>query len=144
MRCGLVVVCTVNDRTETHSKDLGSTLREIEGAGASIHRIALTNLDLVQVQHLLVKALEAPDELVGSLAHWILVQTKGNPSEVIELMCWLREVELLWPDPDTGSWSWDVDEIEMTLDNREVGDLLRAKLDSGCRLFGTRCEPSVN
>jgi predicted ATPase len=64
----LIVLCAVDDGTETHPIHLNSRLSEIEDAGTSIHHIAVTNLDLAPARRLLASALKVPTEMVELLA----------------------------------------------------------------------------
>jgi predicted ATPase len=127
--CGLIVVFTVDDRTENHPSYLGSKLREIEGAGTSIKHIELRGLTQPQVSSLLEGSMGVPSDDGDDLARIVVEHTKGNPSDVVEFLCWLRDSDLLDFTPDTGQWNWDADEIEVTISARQVGDFLMATLD---------------
>jgi predicted ATPase len=127
--CGLIVVFTVDDRTENHPSYLGSKLREIETAGTYIKHIELRCLTQSQVSKLLEGAMDLLPEQGDDLARIIVQHTRGNPSDVVDFLCWLRDSDLLDFDSDTGEWNWDADEIDVTISARQVGDFLKVTLE---------------
>lgn len=71
-----------------------------------------------------------PSSPSWSLTQLVWHHTQGNPSDVIEFVCWLRDADLLYRDESAGgAWNWDTDEIALTLNTRPVRDFVLDKLE---------------
>jgi len=124
---GLVVIGTCDDDDEACVSDsfLSSKLRDLEDKGSAvITHIDVKNLDEHTVRYKLSETLGLDAVHSESLTEIVMQQSGGNPVLIVEFLRWLQDSELLYIDHSTGSWKWDAQDIEMTIDNRQVGDYL--------------------
>ena len=126
---GLVLVATCDEKVSPDSY-LSSRLRALEDQShACISHVEVHNLDVSAVQEMVSDVLNMDGRRATQLAEVIICQTEGNPAHVIEFLTWLQESELLHFDSVSQAWDWDVEEIEMTINTRKVGDYLIDKLE---------------
>jgi len=134
---GLVVVATCADPIPNNSR-LPATLQEIDGlkhnvassasssasspCSSAVTKIKVSNLEVAAVRGLIADILEFDVVDIDRLAELATLQTGGNPSKIISFLRWLHQTDLLCLVDET--WKWIADDVEMTINTREVDDYL--------------------
>ncbi|KAI2506879.1 hypothetical protein MHU86_7564 [Fragilaria crotonensis] len=84
-------------------------LQGLTNAGFDIVEISLHNLDEDATQSIVSDVLEVGNEAITHISDWVHQQTMGNPLYVEELLNELRAREIITPDSDAGSWTFQKD-----------------------------------
>lgn len=85
---------------------------EIRHAGGTVHQIALSSLELSDVNHLLQETLHCDAERTLPLAELIIQKTEGNPCFVNEFLKFLHQEKLVDFNTHYGVWQWDLGQIQ--------------------------------
>jgi predicted ATPase len=96
-----------------------SKLRNVEAMnvlGRDITQFSLTNLGESELCHLLSHFLGVDSKDAQPLSLFLHRRTCGNPLFVTELLLYLIDRDLISQDLGSASWSWDVQDIDMTVD----------------------------
>ncbi|MEY2394928.1 MAG: hypothetical protein QOF94_1273, partial [Acidobacteriaceae bacterium] len=107
----LLVVGAYRDNEVSSSHPLTRMLGAIRKAGARIQEIVLAPLRLDDVDRLVVDALHCERDAAHSLAQLVHHKTGGNPFFAIQFFKALADEGLLWFDPVTRAWQWDMNRI---------------------------------
>ena len=133
---GLVVVGTGVEDDMSSESYLHSKLNEIKSKGhVRICHIAVPNLHENDISSLLAQTLKADPQQIPSLAKLVYQQTAGTFYYIIRFLDWLLNLHLLTIDEDSGFWSWDEDDILITIGARKADDYLVG--------IGDRYEPKL-
>ena len=124
----LMLVGAYRDNEVSSSHPLLRTLEAIRKAGAQVQEIVLAPLRLDDISGLVADAMHCEVERVQPLAQLIQEKTGGNPFFAIQFFTGLAEEGLLWFDPVTRAWEWDVDRIRARNYTDNVVDLMAGKL----------------
>jgi predicted ATPase/signal transduction histidine kinase/tRNA A-37 threonylcarbamoyl transferase component Bud32 len=85
---------------------------ELRRAGARVTDIHLAPLDLPTVAQVIADAFGGGSQQVDLLAELVLTKAGGNPFFMIEFLRSLYVEELLTFRPETGTWSWSLEQIQ--------------------------------
>ncbi|GKY99646.1 hypothetical protein MPSEU_000918600 [Mayamaea pseudoterrestris] len=135
---GMFLVGTCDDSSVLGKSYLASKLREIEDTSeVSLVHVQLGNLHEEQVNQLLrmtftvnrasgVDETSDQDDSVKALAKLLMEQTDGNIFYVTAFLHWLVKSELLdrHGASATEPWTWDVDEIRLSLPSAQKMDVV--------------------
>ncbi|MBU2671046.1 diguanylate cyclase [Actinoplanes bogorensis] len=88
--------------------------------------LRLRNLPADDLCTLLAETLRMPATRAAELAEVIAPRTGGNPFETVELINGLRLSGVLTPSDD--GWSWDDQQVRTWVGDRDIGDLLIARI----------------
>lgn len=103
-------------------------LDEIEKAGASISRVALTPLSDRNINQLIADSINSPLDETKALAKLVEAKTCGNPFFIGQFLKMLDSRALLRFDQRTGKWRWSLSEIEAQHATDNVLELLSARI----------------
>jgi predicted ATPase len=116
----LVVVAVRPDEiVRVGSAGLTATLRPVEPLdvlGSDVTQFNLKYLDEQELCDSLRRYLEAEEQEVQLLSRFLYRWTSGNPLYMIELLMYLVDRDLVTQDSESGKWSWDIQEIDMSVD----------------------------
>jgi diguanylate cyclase (GGDEF)-like protein len=88
--------------------------------------LCLRNLPPDDLATLLAETLRMPAARAADLATAIAARTGGNPFDTVELINGLRTGGVLTPSDE--GWSWDTQAVQNWVGDRDIGDLLIARL----------------
>ncbi|MEG3641598.1 AAA family ATPase [Magnetococcus sp. PR-3] len=104
---------------------LSVTLGEVKKKRA-ITELNLQPLDQPSVDLLLADIFYTSSEQTHALAELIYEKAKGNPFFTIELLKDLYEKEVIYFEPSTGRWKWDLEAVKNSEQSDNVVDFLVA------------------
>ncbi|MBC7659381.1 MAG: diguanylate cyclase [Chitinophagaceae bacterium] len=115
-----------NELTEHHPLHLFSeSLRLAEMPLETIH---LGSLEHSEVTQLIADAMHTTVERVQNLTKLVMDKTAGNPFFTDEFLRNLYRSQLLYFDPDKGSWDWDLDKIRASRMTDNVIELMGSRI----------------
>jgi PAS domain S-box-containing protein len=124
----LLLVGAYRDNEVSLSHPLTRTLDAIRQAGMEMEEIVLAPLGLDNVGQLVADALHCKPDTSNPLAQLVLEKTGGNPFFVIQFFTALADEGLLWLDPVSRTWEWDMHRIRAKSYSDNVVDLMAGKL----------------
>ncbi|RYZ53264.1 MAG: hypothetical protein EOP07_18125, partial [Proteobacteria bacterium] len=86
-------------------------IEELKAAEIKLEQLKLQSLELSEITQLIVDAMHSTPEKVQSLAQLVMEKTAGNPFFTDEFLRNLYSQQLLYFNPDKGSWDWNLDRI---------------------------------
>jgi predicted ATPase/signal transduction histidine kinase len=123
----VVGACRDNEVTPFHP--LAQMLDEIRQAGARVFSVVLGPLPQDALAALIGDTLHCSAERAAPLAGLLLEKTGGNPFFAWQFLNALREEKLLFFDPLTGAWQWDLEQIQARQFTDNVADLMIRRLE---------------
>jgi PAS domain S-box-containing protein len=105
-------------------------LKDIQDASVSMNTITLRPMDEDHVNALISDALTLPPYECRGLSSLCFQKTEGNPFFLKQFLHTLHERKLLWCDPDSGRWAWDIESIQRMEAADNVIDLMTSKMGS--------------
>jgi hypothetical protein len=124
----LLLVGAYRDNEVSSSHPLARTLGAIRKAGTKMQEIVLVSLRLDDVGRLVADALHCARDAAHPLAQLVQEKTGGNPFFAIQFFNALADEGLLWLDPVTRTWQWDMHRIRAKSYSDNVVDLMAGKL----------------
>ena len=124
----LLLVGAYRDNEVSSSHLLTGTLEAIREAGMKMEEIVLAPLGLDDIGQLVADALHCKQDTSNPLAQLVLEKTGGNPFFAIRFFTALADEGLLWLDPVTRTWQWDMHRIRARSYSDNVVDLMAGKL----------------
>jgi PAS domain S-box-containing protein len=124
----LLLVGAYRDNEVSSSHLLTGTLDAIREAGMKMEEIVLAPLGLDDVGQLVADSLHCKRDTSNPLARLVLEKTGGNPFFAIQFFTALADEGLLWLDPVTRTWQWDMHRIRAKSYSDNVVDLMAGKL----------------
>jgi len=124
----LLVVGAYRDNEVSSSHPFMRTLGAIRKVGARMQEIVLVPLRLDDVGRLVADALHCERDAAHPLAQLVQQKTGGNPFFAIQFFTALADEGLLWFDPVTRTWQWDMNRIRAKGYTDNVVDLMAGKL----------------
>ncbi|MCZ6679505.1 MAG: AAA family ATPase [Candidatus Poribacteria bacterium] len=124
----LLVIVAFRDNEVNPLHPLILTLAEIEKTDTFFSRITLAGLTLPDVTQLLADTLHTSADNVAPLAELVCHKTDGNPFFVNQFLTTLYEAGGFTFVSKSGSWQWDIDQIEKQEITDNVVELMAAKL----------------
>ncbi|RNB87070.1 GAF domain-containing protein [Brevibacillus fluminis] len=106
-------------------------MEEIRTAGVNVELLELGPLSLVELNRMVAETLRIEEKSAVPLSSLLYAKTAGNPFFFRQLFESLHDEGLLFFQPETGSWSWDVRAIES---KQTTADLLDFMVDKIKRL----------
>lgn len=132
----LLIIGAYRDNEVSASHPLLLTVDEIRKLGATVNEIFLSNLSLPNITQLIADTLNYSQEKVKSLAELVLNKTHGNPFFINEFLKLLYTEELLTFDFHSGTWQWNLAQIEI----REITDNVVELMASKVRRLGEKTQ----
>ena len=124
----LLVVGAYRDNEVGPSHPLMRTLEAIREADAKMQEIVLAPLGLDDFGRLVADALHCERDAAHPLVQLMHEKTGGNPFFAIQFFTALADEGLLWFDPVTRTWQWDMNRIRVMNYTDNVVDLMTGKL----------------
>lgn len=104
------------------------TVAAVRQAETPIEEIALGPISLVDVTTLVADTLRCPPMRALKLAGLIYRKTGGNPFFAVQFLTNLAEEGLIWRDPKTHAWVWDLEGIDAKGFTDNLVDLMVGRL----------------
>jgi PAS domain S-box-containing protein len=104
------------------------TVAAIRQAGTPVEEIALGPISLADVTELVADTLRCPPTRSVRLARLIYRKTGGNPFFAVQFLTNLAEEALIWRDPKTCAWTWDLEGIDAKGFTDNLVDLMVGRL----------------
>ncbi|MEG4321086.1 MULTISPECIES: AAA family ATPase [unclassified Microcoleus] len=124
----LLLIGAYRDNEVSAAHSLKITLSEIQKAGATVNSILLSPLDLTCINQLIVDTLKCDAEKAKPLAELLLAKTQGNPFFLKEFLQSLYTENLLYFDFISGSWQWNLEQIQARGITDNVVELMTQKI----------------
>jgi len=124
----LLWVGAYRDNEVDAAHPLASTLNEIEKTAASVNHIALSPLNLPDLNRLIADTLASSQEEARPLAELVINKTLGNPFFTNEFLKSLYTEELLNFDHSESTWRWDLVQIRKREMTDNVVELMASKI----------------
>ncbi|WP_240702380.1 AAA family ATPase [Trinickia terrae] len=124
----LLLIGAYRDNEVGPDHPLVGTLSAIRRAGTAVHEIVLGPLSADDFSHLLCDALRSPRAEVEPLAALIHRKAGGNPFFAGQFLTNLVEEGLLKFEPTSGTWRWDLADIDAKGFTDNVVDLMVRRL----------------
>lgn len=125
---GLYLIGSYRNNEVTPLHPLLSTAERIRKNHGAIHELTVKPLTKKNVNELVADTLKLSREESESLSSVISEKTQGNPFFINQLLTFLYENRLLYIDPSTGKWTWNLEKILHLNVSENVVDLLILKL----------------
>jgi PAS domain S-box-containing protein len=104
----LMVVGAYRRDASEMANNTAQMARRLRESGSRVDNVELSPLALADVRQLIADALRSELDAVLPLARIIFEKTGGNPLFVRQLLIALVNERVLFLDPQTGRWSWDL------------------------------------
>jgi predicted ATPase len=124
----LMVIGAYRDNEVTAIHPLMATLNQVQQAGVSSHTIALSALQISQVNQLIADTVNCELAEALPLAELLMQKTDGNPFFLNELLKALYQERHLNFDPQQGRWLWDLNAIQAAQLTDNVVELMVGKI----------------
>jgi PAS domain S-box-containing protein len=124
----LMLVGAYRDNEVSSSHPLLRTLEAIRKAGGQVQEIVLAPLRLDDISGFVADAMHCKAERVRPLAELLYEKTGGNPLFATQFFIALADEGLLWFDPVTRAWQWDIDGIRAKSYTDNVVGFMAGKL----------------
>ena len=124
---GLFIIGAYREEEVDAAHPLSAVLSRWQRLDPAPVELCLRNLPPDDLSTLLAETLRMPAERAADLASVIAPRTGGNPFETVELINGLRLGGVLTPSDD--GWTWDTPAVRSWVGDRDIGDLLIARLD---------------
>jgi PAS domain S-box-containing protein len=108
----LLIIGAYRDNEVDASHPLARSLNEIQQLGGRIHPIALSSLELTDVNRLIQETLNCDAEKSLPLAKLTLQKTDGNPFFINEFLRYLYQEKWIHFNTQQGVWEWDLSQIQ--------------------------------
>lgn len=124
----LLFVGSYRDNELSEHHPLLLFIEELRAGDVKIEQLRLMPLELAEVTQLIVDAMHGSTERVQSLARLVMEKTAGNPFFTDEFLRSLYAQQLLFFNPERGSWDWDLDRIRAANMTDNVIELMGARI----------------
>ena len=124
----LFVIGAYRDNEVSDAHPLMIALNQMNRVGVAIHEIALQPLSLPDVNQLIADALGRSPRETEALAELTLDKTQGNPFFLSEFLKSLHADGLLAFDLESGSWQWDLANIQSADITDNVVELMTGRV----------------
>ncbi|WP_293128104.1 ATP-binding sensor histidine kinase [Microcoleus sp. bin38.metabat.b11b12b14.051] len=125
----LLLIGAYRDNEVNAIHPLVQAIDQIEKTGTPVHHIVLQPLDFANVYELIADTLTANDKL-RLLAELIFNKTGGNPFFITQLLQALYQDNLLHFEFSSGSWQWDLAEIQaIGITDKSVVELVASRIE---------------
>jgi PAS domain S-box-containing protein len=124
----LLLIGSYRDNEVDCDHPLWAMIEEIKSKNAPLHQIVLKPLTAKQLSLLVCDTLRSTPKQTGPLAKLIFQKTHGNPFFAIQFLQMLYIEELLRFDPNTGTWTWDLAQVQARNYTDNIVDLLLTRL----------------
>ncbi len=99
-----------------------------------VHRLALTNLKLEEVNSFLAETFQTDSAAVHQLANVLYAKTKGNPLFLTQFLRSAYEQALLWKESSKGNganarWMWEIEKIAQLPQTENVLSLIISRFN---------------
>ncbi|MBM2614837.1 diguanylate cyclase [Actinoplanes sp. LDG1-06] len=124
---GLLMIGAYREEEVDAAHPLSAVLSRWQRIDPPPQALRLRNLPADDLAELLAETLRMPADRAGTLAEVIAPRTGGNPFDTVELINSLRGGGVL-THTDEG-WAWDAAAVNRWVGDRDIGDLLLARLE---------------
>ena len=110
----LLIIGAYRDNEVSPTHPLIQTVEKIQATEAVVNNITIEPLSLVNVNQLVAETLNAnvDGDKLKQFSELVFSKTQGNPFFLTQLLKTLYAEDLLVYQIETGSWQWDLDEIQ--------------------------------
>jgi diguanylate cyclase (GGDEF)-like protein len=123
---GLFLIGAYREEEVDAAHPLSAVLSRWQRLDPAPVELCLRNLPPDDLATLLAETLRMPAGRAADLATAIAARTGGNPFDTVELINGLRAGGVLTPSDE--GWSWDTQAVHNWVGDRDIGDLLIARL----------------
>ncbi|WP_437638200.1 ATP-binding protein [Sorangium sp. So ce854] len=124
----LLVIGAYRDNEVSPSHPLVEVLRQIHATGARVSTLSLDPLPRENVLELVMDTFRCDDEQAARLTQLLVQRTGGNPFFVGQFLMELYRQRLVWVDPGSAVWCWDIEAIAAQNLTDNVVDLVLTRL----------------
>ncbi|MEG5000309.1 AAA family ATPase [Microcoleus sp. B4-D4] len=124
----ILLIGAYRDNEVSAAHPLKITLSEIQKTGATVNSILLSPLDLTCINQLIADTLKCDAQRAKPLAELLLTKTQGNPFFLKEFLQSLYTENLLDFDLLSGSWQWNLEQIQAQNITDNVVELMTQKI----------------
>ena len=125
----LLLIGAYRDNEVNPTHPLVQAIEQIEKTGTPVHHIILQPLDFGNVCELIADTLTA-NEKVRLLAELIFHKTGGNPFFITQLLQALYQDNLLHFEFSSGSWQWNLEELQaIGITDKSVVELVASRIE---------------
>jgi histidine kinase len=125
----LLLIGAYRDNEVNPTHPLVQAIEQIAKTGTPVNNIVLQPLDFANVSELIADTLTANDK-VRLLAELIFHKTGGNPFFITQLLQALYQENLLYFEFSSGSWQWDLAQIQaIGITDKSVVELVASRIE---------------
>lgn len=124
----LLVIGAYRDNEVSPSHPLMEVLRQINATGARVSTLSLDPLPHENVLELVMDTFRCDEDHAAPLSRLLVQRTGGNPFFVGQFLTELYRQKLIWVDPGSAVWCWDIDAISAQNLTDNVVDLVLTRL----------------
>ncbi|MGB5967877.1 MAG: AAA family ATPase [Spirulinaceae cyanobacterium] len=124
----LLVIGAYRDNEVSPTHPLIQTLEQIHKLGTRVETIVLVALDIAHINQLIAETLHCSTEASLPLVELLLNKTEGNPFFLTQLLQTLYKTNLLLFNTNTGSWQWEIEQINTAGITDNVVELMISKI----------------
>lgn len=125
---GLYLIGAYRNNEVTPLHPLITATERIKRSGGKIEEVEVGPLSEEDVLHLLSDTLHLPADKCKPLCSVVYEKTRGNPFFINQFLTYLYEEELLYVEPDSSAWNWNLEKIHELDVSDNVVELLIIKL----------------
>ncbi|WP_437940098.1 AAA family ATPase [Sorangium sp. So ce341] len=124
----LLVIGAYRDNEVDPQHPLVAAVDGIRAAGALVREICVKPLSQRDVEQLLGDLLGCERDRAAPLAAVVSKRTGGNPFFLTQFLLSIHRDKLVWREPGSGRWCWDLERIDRSVATDNVVDLVALKL----------------
>ncbi|MDJ0593451.1 MAG: AAA family ATPase [Pleurocapsa sp. MO_226.B13] len=125
----LLTIGAYRDNEVSPTHPLMQTLEQIQKLGTRVKTIVLGALGIGHINQLIAETLHCSTEASQPLAELVLYKTEGNPFFLTQLLQTLYKKKLLLFNANTGSWQWEIEQIQTAGITDNVVELMIGKIE---------------
>ncbi|MEO8890174.1 MAG: AAA family ATPase [Coleofasciculaceae cyanobacterium] len=125
----LLLIGAYRDEQLNSAHPLMMTIKNLQQSGIFVKEIALTTLNLNNINQLIADTLQTDIASVRSLAEMVELKTGGVPFLIKSFLIKLYKERLIYFDDQCISWQWKLDYIEAVYINANTLKLMISKLN---------------
>ncbi len=107
----LLVIMSYRDNEVDVSSPLLLTMDGLRGLGVPVNTLHVVNITVKDVGELLADTLDPAYDTLDGLAEYIHRKTQGNPFFLRTFLGFLNDFGLIWYDPPSKNWQWNLEKI---------------------------------
>lgn len=124
----LLVIGAYRDNEVSASHPLMEALRQLHATGARVSTLTLEPLPQENVLELVMDTFRCDEVQAAPLTRLLVQRTGGNPFFVGQFLTELYRQKLVWVDPTSAVWCWDIEAIAAQNLTDNVVDLVLSRM----------------